>query len=98
MLVFPGNTYGQRLSYVAIAVNTTLNPLSLGYEEGLPIYRDWENFVNNKVCAVCNPSRRTKETTLMSRWTKTSEVTFGFEWWEDVSNATELDEHRQFVI
>ncbi|CAB4012475.1 dispatched homolog 3-like [Paramuricea clavata] len=44
-----GNTYGHRLAYVAITVNTTLNPSSLGYEEGLPIYRDWEDFVNNKM-------------------------------------------------
>lgn len=44
-----GNKYGHRLAYVAISVNTTLPALSLGYEEGLPIYRSWEKYVTNKV-------------------------------------------------
>ena len=46
---FSGNKYGNRLVYVAIAVNTTLSPATLGYSTGLPIYREWEDFVNREV-------------------------------------------------
>ena len=35
--------------YVAIAVNTTLRSATLGYSKGLPIYREWEDFVNREV-------------------------------------------------
>ena len=47
---FLGNKYGNRLVYVAIAVNTTLKPASLGYSNGLPVYREWEDFVEREVC------------------------------------------------
>ena len=46
---FTGNKYGNRLLYVGVAVNTTLNPSTLGYENGLPIYENWEKFVNDEV-------------------------------------------------
>jgi hypothetical protein len=35
--------------YFAIAVNTTLDPATLGYSSGLPIYNNWENFVQREV-------------------------------------------------
>lgn len=44
-----GNKFGNRLVYVAIAVNTSLNPITLGYQEGLPIHNNWEEFVRNEV-------------------------------------------------
>ena len=44
-----GNKYGHRIAFVGIQMNTTLNPASLGYEEGLPIYRKWEDFVSGEM-------------------------------------------------
>ena len=41
--------YGNDLRYVAIQVNTTLNPHTLVYETGLPIKNKWEEFVNEQV-------------------------------------------------
>jgi hypothetical protein len=37
------------MAFMGIQVNTTLKAASLGYEEGLPIYRDWEDFVSGQV-------------------------------------------------
>jgi hypothetical protein len=34
---------------MAIAVNTTLSADNLGYERGLPIYNQWEDFVKDQV-------------------------------------------------
>ncbi|KAL4238149.1 hypothetical protein ACF0H5_002860 [Mactra antiquata] len=44
--------YGGKLQYVAIEVNTTMNVYNLGYEQGLPIFKEWENFMNSVVCIV----------------------------------------------
>ena len=44
-----GNKYGHRLLFMAIAVNTTLSADNLGYERGLPIYNQWEDFVQSQV-------------------------------------------------
>ena len=44
-----GLYYGTNLKYLAIEVNTTMNVYSLGYQEGLPIYRKWEELVNDMV-------------------------------------------------
>ena len=41
--------YGTRLRYVAIAIATSLESSSLGYEEGLPIRDLWEDFMNDEV-------------------------------------------------
>ena len=46
---FEGNKFGNRLLYVAIAFNTTLNPITLGYRDGLPIHDNWEEFIQNEV-------------------------------------------------
>lgn len=42
-----GLYYGTKLQYLAIEVNTTMNLYNLGYQEGLPIFNDWENFIHN---------------------------------------------------
>ena len=43
--------------YFAIAVNTTLDPGTLGYSNGLSIYNNWENFVQQEVASLlCNKS------------------------------------------
>ena len=52
LFCFPGNKYGHRLKFLAIALNTTINPRTLSYKEGLPIYRDWEDFVNKHVSKI----------------------------------------------
>ena len=44
-----GNEYGNRLVYFAIAVNTSLDPATLGYSNGLSIYNNWENFVQQEM-------------------------------------------------
>ena len=46
---FAGNKFGNRLLYVAIALNTSLNPSTLGYQDGLPIHDNWEEFIQNEV-------------------------------------------------
>lgn len=47
-----GNKYGHRIAYMGVSINTSLNPAALGYEEGLPIYREWENFISAQVKCV----------------------------------------------
>ncbi len=51
-IYFLGNKFGNRLLYAAIAFNTSLNPITLGYEDGLPIHDNWEEFVQKEVCLV----------------------------------------------
>ena len=38
-------SYGTRLRYVTIIVNTTIDSNGLGYEDGLKIRKDWEDFL-----------------------------------------------------
>ena len=47
--LFTGNKYGHRLKYLAIALNTTVKPDALSYEDGLPIHDEWEDFVTEQV-------------------------------------------------
>ncbi|XP_053407451.1 uncharacterized protein LOC123533361 [Mercenaria mercenaria] len=42
-----GLYYGTKLQYLAIEINTTMNLYSLGYEEGLPVFEEWENFIQS---------------------------------------------------
>ena len=42
-------TYGTRLRYMAITINTTMNGRNLGYPTGLPIREAWESFVTERV-------------------------------------------------
>jgi hypothetical protein len=51
-IYFIGDKFGNRLLYVSIALNTSLNPITLGYEEGLPIHDNWEEFIQNEVSLV----------------------------------------------
>ena len=44
--------YGTRLRYTAIIVNTTIQSGNLGYQAGVPIRDDWEDYVNSKVSTV----------------------------------------------
>ena len=44
-----GTFLEDRLLFVAIALNTTVDPSQLSYEEGLKIYDEWETFVNQKM-------------------------------------------------
>lgn len=48
-----GYYYGNRLRYMAIAVNTTLPYGNVGYKQGLPIMENWEEYFNQEVC--CHP-------------------------------------------
>jgi hypothetical protein len=45
-------TIFRKQTYVAIALNTTVDPSQLSYEKGLKIYDDWESFVNHKVSLI----------------------------------------------
>jgi hypothetical protein len=49
-----GTSSEDRPLFVAIALNTTVNPSQTSYEEGLKIYDEWEKFVNQKVRLVVN--------------------------------------------
>ncbi|WAR18412.1 DISP1-like protein [Mya arenaria] len=42
---FSGLYYGTRLKYMAVEVNTTMNVFSLGFDEGLPVYDQWEHII-----------------------------------------------------
>ena len=35
---------------MAVAVNTTLQVMNLGYNAGLPVHDNWENFIATQVC------------------------------------------------
>ena len=41
--------YGSKVRYVAIRIHTSMNALTIGYEEGLPVLQKWENYVKNLV-------------------------------------------------
>ena len=42
-------TYGTRLRYMGIQINTTINGRTLGYPEGLPIRDAWEEMISEQV-------------------------------------------------
>lgn len=43
------NQYGNQLLVMAVAVNTTLQFMNLGFRIGLPVYDSWENFIETEV-------------------------------------------------
>ncbi|KAL8603219.1 hypothetical protein ACOMHN_025234 [Nucella lapillus] len=49
VLSAPNISTGNRIKYLAISVNTTLNFQSLGYTEGIPIIQRWEQFMENQL-------------------------------------------------
>lgn len=46
---FLGIYFGTQLKYMAIEINTTMNVFNMGYEEGLPVYDQYEYLINNIV-------------------------------------------------
>jgi len=48
--LFSGLYFGTKLKYLAIEINTTMNVFDMGYEEGLPVYDEWEQLIQNIVC------------------------------------------------
>lgn len=44
-----GLYYGTKLKYLAIEINTTMNVYYMGYEEGLPVYEQWEQLISSIV-------------------------------------------------
>ena len=47
--LFIGLYYGTRTMYIAVEINTTMDVYSLNYKEGMPIFREWESFMDNIV-------------------------------------------------
>ena len=45
----PESQYGNSLLFMAVAFNTTLQFMNLGYTAGLPVYNNWENFLETQV-------------------------------------------------
>lgn len=41
--------YGNKLKYLAVSVNTTINRRTTGYSKGIPIVQQWEELVNNRM-------------------------------------------------
>ena len=37
------------MRYLAIVVNTTIDPGTLGYPTGIPILEEWDKFIDSKV-------------------------------------------------
>ncbi|KAL5008655.1 hypothetical protein ScPMuIL_014236 [Solemya velum] len=46
---YPRSFYGSRLKYMAVEINTTLKLYATGYSEGEPVYRAWEQFIQEEV-------------------------------------------------
>ena len=44
--------YGNKLKYIAVQINTTINIQTLGYTEGIPKAEAWEAFINKEVRAL----------------------------------------------
>lgn len=42
-------SYGTNMRYLAIVVNTTIDPGTLGYPTGIPILEEWDKFIDSKV-------------------------------------------------
>ncbi|XP_076463983.1 protein dispatched homolog 1-like [Babylonia areolata] len=49
VLTAPSILVGNKIKYMAIAVNTTLRLQSLGYTEGIPIVQRWEQFMTEQL-------------------------------------------------
>ncbi|XP_074657388.1 protein dispatched homolog 1-like [Tubulanus polymorphus] len=47
--VSPTGTYGSKLRYMAIQINTTVNYRSLAFTDGLPLMQKWENFMQKQL-------------------------------------------------
>ncbi|CAB4019605.1 dispatched homolog 1-like, partial [Paramuricea clavata] len=73
-----GNKYGNRLLFMAIAVNTTLSADNLGYERGLPIYNQWEDFVKDQMKEMPPSCRQGFQATVGERnawhWIKVQQI------------------------
>ncbi|XP_028396305.1 protein dispatched homolog 3-like [Dendronephthya gigantea] len=73
-----GNKYGNRLLFMAIAVNTTLSADNLGYERGLPIYNEWESFVKDQMKEMPPSCRQGFQATVDARnawhWIKVQQI------------------------
>ncbi|KAJ8303403.1 hypothetical protein KUTeg_019799 [Tegillarca granosa] len=46
---YRGVTYGNKIKYIGIQINTTINNLVTGYAEGIPVIEKWENFINSQM-------------------------------------------------
>ncbi|KAK3092390.1 hypothetical protein FSP39_002236 [Pinctada imbricata] len=44
--------YGNKLMYIGIQINTTINMRTTGYSKGIPLIEKWETFINNKMSAM----------------------------------------------
>jgi hypothetical protein len=61
--------YGNKLKYLAVRVNTTINRRTTGYSTGIPIVERWENFIQGQV-------GDTEEKSLIKGFLSTSEKNF----------------------
>nr|KAG5700686.1 hypothetical protein BaRGS_029051 [Batillaria attramentaria] len=57
---------GNKIKYLAIAVNTTLQLQSLGYEEGIPIVQRWEKFMESQLSNMPTEMRGGFQTTTIA--------------------------------
>ncbi|XP_062611293.1 protein dispatched homolog 3-like isoform X2 [Saccostrea cucullata] len=44
--------YGNKMKYLAVQVNTTINRRITGYSTGIPLIEKWEQLINNKMAAM----------------------------------------------
>ncbi|XP_076464766.1 protein dispatched homolog 1-like [Babylonia areolata] len=66
VLTAPSIRVGNKIKYVAIAVNTTLNPRSLGHTEGIPIVERWEQFMTDQLKKMPEEMQSGFQTTMTS--------------------------------
>lgn len=41
--------YGNKIKYLGVTVNTTINRRTTGYSKGIPIVKRWEALINDRV-------------------------------------------------
>ena len=40
--------YNSRLRFVAITINTTIDPFTINFKDGLKLHEEWESFITNE--------------------------------------------------
>ena len=52
IVFFSAIYYGNKLVYLGVQINTTINMQTTGYQTGIPLIEKWESYINSEVQSI----------------------------------------------